>query len=241
AASEAAVAIMMAFYYRETSGEGQYLDVSMQQSIVMTTVQAIPFWLLSQTVLERAGAFRMGLSSGTRQRQTWPCKDGFVNLVLYGSKHGAERNSRLVEWLDEEGMAPDYLKLINWAEWDVLNITQGEWAKVEEPIGKFLLNHTKEELLMGSIRRQIPVSPVSSPSEVVNSIQLVSRQFWIEVEHPELNATIKYPGFCLRFSETPCQVWRRAPLIGEHNLEIYHDELGLSTDELILLKQAGVI
>lgn len=241
AASEAAAAIMIALYHRESSGEGQYLDVSMQQSVVMTTVQAIPFWLLSQTVLERSGAFRTGLTSGTRQQQTWPCKDGFVNFVIYGGKHGAERNSRLVEWLDEEGMATDYLKLINWAEWDVFNITQEEWDKVEGPVRKFLLNHTKEELLVESFRRRCPICPVSSPSEVVNSIQLGARQFWIEVEHPELNTTIKYPGFCLRFSETPCQVWRRAPLIGEHNLEIYRDELGLSTDEIILLKQAGVI
>ena len=131
--------------------------------------------------------------------------------------------------------------MINWDEWGGFNVTQEEWDKLEGPVRKLLLNHTKEELLTESFRRRCPVCPVSSPSEVVNSTQLRARQFWIEVEHPELNATIKYPGFCLRFSETPCQVWRRAPLIGEHNLEIYRDELGLSIDEITLLKQAGVI
>lgn len=241
AASEAAVAIMIALYYRETSGKGQYLDVSMQQSVVMTTVQAVPFWLLSNIVLERSGAFRTGLTSGAPQQQTWVCKDGFVNFVIYGGKHGEERNTRLVKWMAEEGMATDHLINMKWAEWDVSNMTKEDWDKIEGPIRKFLLNHTKEELLAGSLKRGCPICPVSSPSEVVNSAQLDARQFWMEVEHPELNTTIKYPGFCLRFSETPCQLWRRAPLIGEHNLEIYRDKLGLSMPEITILKQAGAI
>ena len=91
------------------------------------------------------------------------------------------------------------------------------------------------------MRRGCPICPVLSPSEVVNLAQLKAREFWIEVEHPELGATIKYPGFCPKFSETPCQLRRRAPLIGEHNLEIYYNELGLSKEEIILLTQANVI
>ncbi len=241
AASEAATAVMIALYYRDVRGEGQYVDVSMQQSIIMTTIQAVPFWLLSQTILERSGHFRTGLTSGTRQRQTWPCKDGLVNLVIYGGKAGAEGNARMVKWLDDEGLATDYLKQINWDEWDVFNITQQEWDKIEEPISKLLLRYTKAELITEGMKRLLPICPVSSPSEVVNSIQLEHRGFWIEVEHPELGTTIKYPGFCTRFSETPCKVWRRAPLIGEHNMEIYHNELGLPVQSILSLKEMGVI
>lgn len=241
AGAEAVVGIMMALYYRDLSGEGQYIDVSVQQSIVMTTVQVIPFWLLDATILERAGAFRVGLTSGTRQRQTWSCKDGFVNFVIYGGKAGAAGNARLVKWLDEEGFATDYLRQIDFPNWDVFNITEEEWEKIEGPIGKFFLSHTKAELFGGGVRRLCPICPVSSPSEVVDSTQLKAREFWIDVEHPELDTKVKYPGFCFNLSETPCLVWRRAPLIGEHNMEIYRDELGLSTEEIILLKQAGII
>jgi crotonobetainyl-CoA:carnitine CoA-transferase CaiB-like acyl-CoA transferase len=241
AASEAAAAVMIALYHREATGEGQFVDVSMQQSLVMTTVQAIPFWLLNKVVLERSGPFRTGLTSGTLQRQTWPCKDGLVNFVIYGGRAGAEGHARLVEWMDEEGMATDYLKQLDFAEWDVFNISQGEWDSIESPIGKFFLTHTKAELVEGGMKRLLPICPVSSPSEVVNSAQLGARGFWIEVEHPELRTTLKYPGFCPRFSETPCRVWRRAPLIGEHNMEVYSDELGLAAENIMLLKEAGVI
>jgi crotonobetainyl-CoA:carnitine CoA-transferase CaiB-like acyl-CoA transferase len=241
AGAEAAVGTMMALYYRESTGVGQYVDVSMQQSIVMCTVQAIPFWLLAQTILERSGAFRVGLTSGTRQRQTWPCKDGFVNFVIYAGPVAVTPNQRFVNWLEEEGFATEDVKKIASPDWDVFNITQEDWEDIEGPIGKFFLSHTRAELSEGGMRRLCPICPVSSPSEVVDSVQLKGREFWVEVEHPELDTKIKYPGFCFNLSETPCRVWRHAPLIGEHNMEIYRDELGLSTEEIISLKQAGII
>jgi formyl-CoA transferase len=61
------------------------------------------------------------------------------------------------------------------------------------------------------------------------------------LEHPELGSTIVYPGPSLKLSETPLSLRRRAPLIGEHNEEIYLGELGLSVERLEALKQIGVI
>ncbi len=239
AASEAAAAIMIALCYRDSGGAGQYIDVSMQQSVVMNTFQAIPFWLIDKTVLERAGPFRVGLSAGTRQRQTWPCKNGQINFVIYGAWGAAY--DILVQWLEENGINTEDLKRLKADNWDVFNMSQERWEKVEKPIGEFFLKHTKEDLSEGGMKRGIPLCPVAAPSEVVNSAQLAATGFWMNVEHPELGTSIKYPGFCYKFSETPCKVWRRAPLIGEHNMEIYHDELGLSVKQIIALKEIGVV
>jgi crotonobetainyl-CoA:carnitine CoA-transferase CaiB-like acyl-CoA transferase len=235
------MAIMIAIYYREFGGEGQYVDVSMQQSLIMTTTQAIPFWVLDQTLLERSGHFRVGLTSGTRQRQTWPCKDGLVNFVVYGGRSAGVRNELLVNWMDEEGMATDDLKQIDFPNWDLYSITQEEWEKVEKPIGKFFKKHNKMELLKEGTKRGITICPVFSPSEVKDFVQLNQREFWLDVEHPELDTSIKYPGFPFKLSETPCKVRRRAPLIGEHNMEIYHREMGLSKGAIVTLKGANVI
>jgi crotonobetainyl-CoA:carnitine CoA-transferase CaiB-like acyl-CoA transferase len=71
--------------------------------------------------------------------------------------------------------------------------------------------------------------------------QLSFREYWEEVEHPELETSVKYPGAFAKISEAPCGIKRRAPLIGEHNEEIYITELGLSQEELVVLKQARVI
>ena len=71
--------------------------------------------------------------------------------------------------------------------------------------------------------------------------QLKARGFWVEVEHPELKTKITYPGAFGHLSGTPPRITRRAPLIGEHNREIYTGELGISHEQLIMLTQAGVI
>ena len=241
AAIEALVGIAAALYFRELTGDGQHIDISMQQSVIPCTVQAIPFWELNQTILERSGAFRTGLTSGTKQRQTWACKDGFINFVIYGGSVGPALYRALVQWMEEEGFANDSVRRLVSPDWDVATITQKEWGDIEEPIGRFFLSHTKKELADGGAKRKFPLCPLSSLEDILHSDQLNARQFWIDVEHPELNAVIKYPGFFARLSETPCQFKRRAPLIGEHNHEIYVSELGLSKEEIIRLKQTNVI
>jgi crotonobetainyl-CoA:carnitine CoA-transferase CaiB-like acyl-CoA transferase len=76
---------------------------------------------------------------------------------------------------------------------------------------------------------------------VVENPQLVLRNFFVDVEHPELGKTIKYPGAPYRMAETPWKIKRRAPLIGEHNNEIYKKELGLTSKQIAALKGQGVI
>jgi crotonobetainyl-CoA:carnitine CoA-transferase CaiB-like acyl-CoA transferase len=76
--------------------------------------------------------------------------------------------------------------------------------------------------------------------DVVNSPQWRAREYWQEVEHPELGRTFLYPGPFVKFSATPIQYRRRAPLLGEHNAEVY-GALGLSAGELALLHGQGIV
>ena len=83
--------------------------------------------------------------------------------------------------------------------------------------------------------------PVSSAKDIMENPQLKAREVWQEIEHPELGGTITYPGPWAKFSEAAVGIRRRAPLIGEHNREIYVNELGMSNIELVLLKQGNII
>jgi crotonobetainyl-CoA:carnitine CoA-transferase CaiB-like acyl-CoA transferase len=103
------------------------------------------------------------------------------------------------------------------------------------------MTKTKAELMAGAIERRIMLYPLSTTADLLESPQLAARHFWQDVEHPELGASIKYPGTWAVNSETTPRISRRAPLIGEHNREIYEDELGISRGELQKLAQAGVI
>ena len=103
------------------------------------------------------------------------------------------------------------------------------------------MNHTKAELWDGAQKKSIQLYPVFTPKDMLEFPQLKIRQYWQEVEHPEMGANIVYPGAFAKLAEGSCNIRRRAPLIGEHNEEIYISELGFSKEELALLKQANAI
>jgi crotonobetainyl-CoA:carnitine CoA-transferase CaiB-like acyl-CoA transferase len=75
---------------------------------------------------------------------------------------------------------------------------------------------------------------------MVNRRQLEARNFWVKMEHPELNDTIMYPGSFSGTEVAPPKLYRRAPLIGEHNREVY-EELGMTGDKLDELYRTGII
>ena len=103
------------------------------------------------------------------------------------------------------------------------------------------MTKTKAELLDGAVKYQIMLYPVATTQDMLENPQLAARGFWVELAHPELGIDLTYPGAFGSFSETPIRIHRRAPLIGEHNKEIYTKELGISRDKLMILKEAGVI
>ena len=241
AAAEAAVAALTALYHHELTGEGQYIDVSMQASLPVVTVNAIPFWELNQLILKRAGAYRTGLTAGARQRQLWECKDGAVIFYLLGGPAAAKSNRALAKWIEEEGMASDFMKGMDWDAFDMGKEGQKTQEELERCIAPFFLTKTKKELYEAALRLKMGLCPVSTFKDLVESSQLNDRDFWVEVEHDELGQAILYPGAFARLSQTPIEMRRRAPLIGEHNEEVYIGETGLSREQVISLKEMGVI
>jgi crotonobetainyl-CoA:carnitine CoA-transferase CaiB-like acyl-CoA transferase len=238
AGADAAVGAMMAYYYREMTGEGQHVDVSMQQSTAWFLANAIPLWELSGLVSKRSGSLRWSLNS--TQRQVWQCKDGYVFFNIIGGRTGAKTFHELVNWMDSEGMANDYLKSMDWENLDMFTVNQEVVDRISKPIETFFLALTKREIARGAADRHISICALSSMEDLFNDAQLKSRDFWVDIEHPELNTRITYPKEFVKSSEEEHATRFRAPLIGEHNPEIY-GEIGLSQQDLITLKQAGII
>jgi benzylsuccinate CoA-transferase BbsE subunit len=238
AGADAAVGTLMAYYHREMTGEGQHVDISMQQSTAFFLANAIPTWELSGIVLKREGAFRW--SEHSTQRQVWRCQDGYVFFFMLFGPAGARIFRELVNWMDSEGMANEFLKSMDWENLDMGSVTQEVVDRISKPIEAFFLSHTKREISDGAVARRISICPLSSMEDLLNDAQLKARNFWVEIEHPELNTKITYPGEFVKSSEKVCDTRFRAPLIGEHNEEIY-GKIGLSKQDLVILKQAGII
>jgi benzylsuccinate CoA-transferase BbsE subunit len=238
AGADAAVGTMIAYYHRQMTGEGQQVDVSMQQSAAWFLANAIPLWELSGLVLKRAGAFRWTVNS--TQRQVWQCKDGYVFFFMVGGRAGAKTFHELVNWMDSEGMANQYLRSIDWENLDMFRVSQEVVDQISRPIEQFFLAHTKKEIAQGAVARGISICPLSSMENLLHDSQLESRNFWVEIEHPELNTRITYPREFVKSSEKAYATRFRAPLIGEHNREVY-SEIGFSQPDLVALNQAGII
>ena len=241
AGADAAVGSMIAYYHREKIGEGQQVDVSMQQSAAWFQANAIPVWELNEGILKRAGAFRAGTSNDRAgQRQVWPCKDGYVFFNVIGGQQGAKTLRALTAWLDSEGMATQFLLTKEWDNFDMFRVTREEMDQISEPIGAFFLKHTGKELLEEAVPRQVSIGPLFSMQDLLTDECLKTRNFWTQIEHPELGASLTYPKEFVKSTEESLATRFRAPLIGEHNAEIYN-QIGLSKQELVVFEQAGII
>jgi benzylsuccinate CoA-transferase BbsE subunit len=236
----AAAATLIANYRRQVTGQGQWVDVSMHEACAWIPPDSAIFWEMNQLLEERHGGTRVRPTTGARMRRVWPCKDGYVSFDLYGGRLARNFMTPLVAWMEEEGSVPPFLKGIDWDTFDYSNVAPDVVDKVSAPVGEFFLRHTMEELWNGGLARRCCIYPVSTPRDVAASAQLRERGYWVDLPHPELGTSIRYPGTCIRASETPSGPRHRAPLIGEHNEEVYA-ELGLSKQDLVVLRQAGVI
>lgn len=242
ASAQAAVATLIALWHADCSGEGQQVDVSMQQSVTALTQTAVPYLELYSQVLARAGSFRVGVSTKAKLRQIWNCKDGYVAFLVFGGKTGEKSNKSLIEWINSEGMADDFLKHMDPA-FDMASSDQEFHDLFSQSVERFFLTHTKAELYEEALKRKIMLYPVSSIKDLLESPQLKARDFWAEVKYTEKEFvcdSLIHPGAFAKLSETPLKSQCCAPFIGEHNMEIYK-ELGLSDEELYSLEQTKII
>lgn len=242
AAAEGAVGAMIALSFREMTGEGQQVDVSIQESVVRVSHQiaTIP-WDTNMNRFPVNAVRGTATTSGPRMTHLWNCRDGYIIFQLATGQHAKRWNLPLVQLMKSEGMADDFLQAFDWDTFNLNTITQETVDVLEERIRGFFMAHTKATLLEGAARYRLMLFPVASTADIQDNIQLDARRFWVELEHAELGTTIIYPGGFAKTNERPPRISCRAPLVGEHNEEVYQKELGLSREKLQVLKEANVI
>jgi len=240
ASADAAVATLIALYHRELTGEGQHIDCSMLKSWICTIGNTIPFWELNKRVMCR-DLYQSSMAPQAKLRQIWRCKDGFVCFALMAGASGAKTNRAICKWMEELRENDDFLRQFNWDELDFATLTQELLDKLEAPFEKFFAKRTKKELFERALELDLQVAPISTPEDLLDNKHLHARGYWQKVEHPELGEAITYPGAFVTFSDITPRPIKRAPLIGEHNDEIYKDELRISQQELEDLYEKGIV
>ncbi|MBI2887025.1 MAG: CoA transferase [Chloroflexi bacterium] len=236
------VGALVALYWRDLTGQGQYIDASIHEACSCTTEGAFPSWVYSGRVVIR----QTGRHASMDPSQPWQflCKDGrYVNLI-----GGVPRDQRqwqaLLRWMDSKGMAEDLMdeKYQEVFRRRTLGRQDPLSHHVNEVLTRFFGNLPAEEVYHGAQACFMPMGIVRSPEETLDDPHFAEdRAFFSQLEHEELGRAVTYPGRPYIFQKTPWQLRRRAPRLGEHNEEVYCGELGLSKERLTLLAECGVI
>jgi crotonobetainyl-CoA:carnitine CoA-transferase CaiB-like acyl-CoA transferase len=241
---EAAAAITIALYHRARTGTGQAIDVSAQECVIWTLLNTTMTWQMVAREEQRGGAVRKERAATIETRLVWECQDGLVHFVPIGGGGGVSRVKSwhtFVQWMESEGFGHPILLAKDWNGKDMYGITQSEYDALSDQILKFLETKQMSELYERAVTDHLLLAPIAAIPELVDSPQLATRDFYVDVWHPELGLNVKYPGPFAKLSATPLSVRRRAPLVGEHNVEIFSHELGYSSEELQILAESGVI
>jgi crotonobetainyl-CoA:carnitine CoA-transferase CaiB-like acyl-CoA transferase len=244
-AMNGAVGTIVALYHRRITGRGQQVDASTHQGLCFAiSVETKVPWAMNRINLTREGRNRITTFAKNGDTMTpllWECKDGSVAFTLWFGPAWAESDRALVEWIKSDGIDPGVMERWDWLTEDWTYHTLEEVEEVCTTLSKFFKKHTKRELMEGALEKRIMITPLLNPKDQLEFPQLVERDFWQEVAHPELGTKITYPGAFIKPGVGGCGIRFRAPLIGEHNDEIYKKELGMSNEELVDLKQRRVI
>ena len=243
ACGDAAAGALVASHECHRSGMGQQVDVAAQQSVTIATqANNLAYRLGADEARRMAGGVKVG---SLRVPLVWKAKDGHVTLTfLFGRQLGVF-SQRLMNYLHELEFCDAATRDKDWIAYGAL-LASGEepseeYERVLSVVADFLASRTKAVLFSLSLERGFLIAPIATVDEVLGSPQLKARQYWQMLEHPELGRSIPYPGPFAKFSETPIVYRRRPPLVGEHNHEVYSNELGLSVEKIADLTRRGII
>ncbi len=206
---------------RRQSGKGQQIDLSKQEAVASTGRQQLAYYAVQgETPSREWGRKKFG-------GFLYPCKDGYVVIWIGPHYHLVVKMMGNPGWAEEEMFANPLLR-------------NQYIVELNQLITVWTMEHTAEEINNLALAHGVPCSLVRSVKDLVNDEQLDYRSFWQELDHP-IAGKYKYPGPPTKFSVTPGILERPAPQLGEHNEKVYCQMLGYSREDLVRMRQAGII
>ena len=220
------IAILGALHYREQTGEGQSIDISMQDCVwSFVGVSHAPFYFMTGEAPPRLGN---GYIEGV-PLTVYPAKDGYI--IIAGITVGQWEN--LLKVIGREDLIGDERYTTQ-----AVRIERRE--ETDAMVTKWTKPRSIEEITNLMAKAHLPCAPVPSLAEVAHDPQLLERGMITEVEQL-LSGTVKTNGSVLKLSKTPGVVDSPAPFLGQHNDAVYSDILGYSEEKISELATDGII
>jgi benzylsuccinate CoA-transferase BbsE subunit len=233
----AAVASLMALLANERergNARGRHIDISIQECVVLALENAAQFFDLENITRRREGGQQKLAGMGL-----FRCLDGYVYLMAGGIASSSFWDNT-IGWFEQEGVeGASQLKEDRWRKHEFLETAEAK-ASFESIFAPFAARHTKSHLYSAGQAHRIPICPVNTTKDIVENRQLISREFFAQVEHTFSRQSLKVPGAPYRLTKTPWCLSRPSPMLGEHTAEVL-SELGFGAGEQAAFFKAGVL
>ncbi len=224
-----ALGALMALYHLRIHDlpEGQQVDMALYESVFRLLEAVIAEYDLTGRVRERMGH----VSQGAAPAGVFQCGDGkWVVMVTSTDRTFA----RLAEVIGRPDMLSD-------PRFDNVAHRTANRDETNAIVQEWFLKHTMAEAMDILDKNGVPVCPIYSIADIFEDPHYKAREDLIQIEHPVLGK-VTMPGIVPKFSATPGAVRTPGPVtVGEHNQEVYVEELGISPQELKALQLEGVI
>lgn len=219
------IGVLSALYYREKTGRGQRIDISMIDSLFFILENAVLRYTVSGEIPKPLGTAHPSITPF----QAFRTKDNWIvipigNDNLWNKFSDAIRHPELKErkeFKTNKLRTENKKKLIPIIEKIIRERTTREWLKIFEEHG-------------------IPSSPINTIDRIVNDPHINYRDMLVELNQPDIGK-IKIAGSPLKLSETPGRVYSHAPLLGENTKEVLRNLLNYSKEKIKELESKGVI
>jgi CoA:oxalate CoA-transferase len=221
-----ALAIVSALRHKSLTGEGQVIDISMQDAIwLFTAIEFASNYFIEGVVPQRYG----NAVPHAAPANMYQANDGYV-IIATAERKQAQNVFRAIGRADllDSPLCGEQHERIKYKD------------KIDQLVEAWTSTHTMEEIISALKALDVPCTLVPTYDKVCNDPQLISREMIIEVEQP-LSGKVKNPGSLFKLSRTPGNVNFPAPQLGENNFEVYSSFLGYSKGEIEKLKQDGII
>lgn len=223
----AVFAILVALWHRRRTGQGQFIDLSQLESAVAVMGEALMETLMTKRVPGPQGNDYPGMAPHGH----YPCLGNDAWIAIAVRSDGEWRALCAALGADTLATEPRFQTAPDrWHHRRELDRTLAEWTRRVAPY----------ELTTRLQQAGIAAAPVLGPAELSSDPHFRSRGTFVEVEHPVLGKEVIY-GPAWRMSRTPPAVRRHAPLLGEHNEEVFGRLLGLAPEEIRGLAEEQVI